>query len=455
MKLHVSPCGHFFQHEDGSPFFYLADTVWMLFNKLKEDDARTLFADRARKGFTVIQAVVFRDLFTPNTPNAYGVPPFASEEDMHAVRMNPEWIRYVVKLTHMAAEYGLVMGVLPTWGDKWNRHSNSAGPVIMDRDKAQAYGRFLSEALAECENVIWILGGDSPIHTQEEASIVTAMAEGIRSGASAERLMTFHPSGTGSSEIFHTAPWLDFNALQTSHHKPNIPGYLYIERLHAVQLSKPCIDMEPNYESSPMFIMRGRAEKPPYEPLFSAYDVRKSYYRTVLAGAAGFTYGCEPIRQLHRPGDPIHIFPYYKMPAWEDSLDDPGSGQLRLLCDLLTERSYFTRLPAQELFIPYNNYGAWPDRMAVGLSFAGGQNTDPVSHIGVARCSRGSYIMAYLPVRQVLNLNTSVLAGERMTVSEYDPENCCLIGRYECTNNGRYTVVPRRDLDTFYVLDAV
>jgi hypothetical protein len=44
--------------------------------------------------------------------------------------------------------------------------------------------------------------------------------------------MAFHPSGLGSSEMFYAAPWLDFNTLQTSHYKPNIPGYVHIERLY-------------------------------------------------------------------------------------------------------------------------------------------------------------------------------------------------------------------------------
>ncbi len=454
MSIRVSPCGHFFQKADGEPFFYLGDTVWMLFNKLKEEEARELFADRSRKGYTVIQSVVFRDLFTPNTPNAYGDTPFADEKDMVAVRMNPRWIAHVRKITSIAAEYGLIMGILPTWGDKWNEASNSAGPVIMDQDSARAYGRTLSDELADHENVIWILGGDSPILNQKHADIISAMAGGIRSGGSAGRLMTFHPSGMGSSEIFHAAPWLDFNALQTSHHKPNIPGYFHIERLYWNRLAKPCLDMEPNYEASPMFVMRGTEPHPNVEPLFSAYDVRKSLYRTVLAGAAGFTYGCEPIRQLYRRGDRVHIFSDYAMPTWREALSSPGSSQLGFLVKLLTERSYFTRVPAQELFLPLRRHGAWADSMATGMSFAGQENTDPVSHIRVARCSRGTYLLAYTPVRQVVTLDTSGLNGSAVTISLYDPERCELTDRYGGPNKGRCTIVPQRDLDTLIVVDA-
>ena len=435
MNVKVSECGHFFEYENGTPFFYLGDTVWMLFNKLDEAEAGILFSDRAKKGFTVIQAVVFRDLFTPNTPNSLGVRPFATEEDMRHVRMNPRWIEHVKRLIHTAAEYGLIVGVLPTWGDKWNEHSNSAGPVIMDQPRAKQYGRFLSDSLSDCENIIWILGGDSPIRSRHHIDTVSAMAEGIRSGGGGNHLMTFHPCGSESSELFHIAPWLDFNVIQSSHHRPNTPAYLEIERLYAKRPPKPCFDMEPNYESSPMFIMRKQSGEIPYEPIFSAYDVRKSYYRGVLAGAAGFTYGNEPIRQLHRRGDQIHIHSRYAMPTWQESLSDPGSAQLSMFIELLKTRSYFTRGPAQELIINQ-------------------QSSDPVSYITAAKCREGSYIIAYVPVRQVLNLDTSCIGSKRIQVSLYDPEGCELSYTYGRENNGHLMIVPERDLDTLVIIDA-
>ena len=455
MRTPVSASGHSFRNDDGSPFFYLADTVWMLFNKLTEQDARRLFEDRAAKGHTALESVVFGHRSEPNTPNVRGVKPYATAPHTRPVRRNQRWISYVVKLTQVAAEYGLIMGLLPTWGDKWNEHSNSAGPVIMDTASARDYCRFLSDSLGECDNVIWILGGDSPVQRQEYADTIRAMAEGVRSGASGGRLMTVHPSGMGSSDLFHAEPWLDFNSLQTSHYKPNIPGYLSIERLMTMQPAKPCLDMEPNYELSPMFVMYGGSRETSFTPTFSAYDVRKSYYRTVLAGAAGFTYGCEPIRQLHRTGDRVHVFERTDMITWDKALSAPGSAQLKLLPQILRERSYFTRVPAGELFLPLQQHGVWPDRMNVGIASAGQQNTDPASHISVARCTEGSYVMAYVPVRQLITLDTSGLTGSQVRVSLYDPDACENTHTWIESNAGHVRIVPERDLDTFVVIDSV
>ena len=41
-----------------------------------------------------------------------------------------------------AAELGLLIGMLPTWGDKWNRMW-AGGPEIFTPENAFAYGEFL------------------------------------------------------------------------------------------------------------------------------------------------------------------------------------------------------------------------------------------------------------------------------------------------------------------------
>lgn len=462
MSIGVSKGGHFFERGDGTPFFYLADTAWLLFNKLREEEIRDYFSDRAKKGFTVVQAVVFRDLHTPNTANAYGIRPFRTDEDMHAVRMNPEWIAYVARVVEIAREYDLVMTLLPTWGDKWNARSNSAGPVIMDKHSGRAYCRTLAEALKGHSNVIWALGGDSPVEEQGHIDIIRAMAEGLIEGGDRPHLITFYPRGIGTSAIFHSEDWLDFNALQSSHFKPNTPGYLYIERMFWEQPTKPCLDMEANYELMGLLTFGESSGEQirhtshlPYLPKFSAYDVRKSYYRTVLAGAAGFGYGCEPIRQVHRKGDRIHIWEDEQMPEWREGLSAPGSSQLSLLPRILLERSYSTRIPAQELFLPFRQFGAWPDRMSVGIDSVGQSNTDPASRISIARCSEGSYILCYIPVRNFVTIDASLIPTKECRISIFDPENLALLHSYKQGTARPIKIVPERDLDTFIVIDQI
>lgn len=439
-RLQASPNGRFLQYADGKPFFYLADTAWMLPNKLTEEEAHRLFADRSAKGFTVIQSLIFRDMFVPNSANVHGVKPFASEADMYAAKLNPKWLDWVVRITKMAAEHGLVMAWLPTWGDKWTKRNNSAGPVIFDKDsKAEAYGRDLSEALKECDNVIWVLGGDSDIETPAQADIMRAMARGLRSGASRGRLITFHPGGGKTSAIFSGEEWLDINTVQSGHGRLNNPNYRQVEALYDTLPTKPCLDIESNYERMPVGINRQNGIAPERRAFFDDYDIRRNYYRSVLAGAAGFAYGCEPIRQIYRSGDRSHAWDGQGIQTWEEGLAAPGSSQLQLLKRLLLKRSYFTRIPDTGLLRELEKGG----------------NDDPVSHIAVARCSAGGYIMVYVPIRQMLAIDISVLPAKQLLISEYDPEAGVQLHAWEIKNSGIYRHIPSRRLDTLLVIDAI
>jgi hypothetical protein len=174
---------------------------------------------------------------------------------------------------------------------------------------------------------------------------------------------------------------------------------------------------------------------PQYRAYFNDYDVRRSYYRSVLAGAAGFTYGCEAVRQMYRPGDRSHAWDGKGIPTWEEGLDAPGSSQLKLLKDVLLERSYFTRVPAQDVL----------------LESAGG---NPLAYTVAARCRAGRYILVYTPMRQMLTIDTSGIASHRLRVSVYDPEACACTHSWTCENGGQLHHIPARRLDTFIVIDA-
>src|SRR5688572_22216910 len=79
-RLKVSENKRFLVHADGRPFFYLGDTAWELFHRLNRPEVDTYFEDRAKKGFTVIQAVALAELDGLNTPNAYGHRPLVDND---------------------------------------------------------------------------------------------------------------------------------------------------------------------------------------------------------------------------------------------------------------------------------------------------------------------------------------------------------------------------------------
>ncbi len=123
---------------DGEPFFYLGDTAWGLFHRLDREDAALLLQDRAAKRFTVIQAVVLTETCEGLTvPNAYGHLPLL---DNDPTRPNEAYFEHVDAIVAQAEALGLTIGMLPTWGGKWNKKWG-VGPEIFTPANALTYGR--------------------------------------------------------------------------------------------------------------------------------------------------------------------------------------------------------------------------------------------------------------------------------------------------------------------------
>jgi len=140
-RLTVSPNRRFLVHADGSPFFWLGDTAWELFHRLTREEADFYLQKRAGQGFTVIQAVVLAELDGLRVPNAHGEIPL---EHLDPTQPREAYFRHVDWVIRRAAELGLYVGLLPTWGDKVNqRYDWAKGPEIFNETNARAYGKFL------------------------------------------------------------------------------------------------------------------------------------------------------------------------------------------------------------------------------------------------------------------------------------------------------------------------
>lgn len=144
-------------HEDGKPFFYLGDTAWELFHRLRREEADIYIRDRSAKGFTVVQAVVLAELDGLVIPNPYGDLPL---KDNDPTRPNESYFEHVDYIVETANAHGLYVGMLPTWGDEVNKKWG-VGPEIFTAENALIYGEFLGRRY-RYKDIIWILGGDRP-----------------------------------------------------------------------------------------------------------------------------------------------------------------------------------------------------------------------------------------------------------------------------------------------------
>jgi len=390
LPLRVAEDGRHLVDGEGRPFLYLADTAWQLFHRLTREEAVRYLDDRAAKGFTVIQAVVL-GLEGLDVPNAYGELGLIDHDPR---RPNPAYFAHVDWVVEQAAARGLVVGMLPTWGDVWHSRQNRPGPKVFDAANAGDYGRFIGRRYRG-RPVIFILGGDRNAETPEDYAIVRALAAGIEAEAP-ENLITYHPRGPGrSSDFFHQDTWLDFDMIQSSHTGRGADTGVNVEHDRGLQPAKPTLDGEARYEAV-IVDFYNRGADPALR--FDDYDVRLAAYRAMLAGAAGHTYGDNDVWQMWVPGREPAIG---ANTPWYQALDHPGAFQMGHLRRLFESRPWEKLEPAQGFVVD-------PKQPWAG-------------YVRAAVASDGSFAFIYSPRGEPIAVDQSRLGALDVTSWWFDP----------------------------------
>lgn len=303
----------------------------MLFYRLGWVETERYLADRAAKGFTVIQAVALAEL--PG-PDADGNFPLEDNDPLRPAA--PFWDRLGLVVDH-ANSLGLFVALLPTWGDRWNRGPGHHEEIFTPAN-ARAYGRWLGARFAQ-KGVIWVLGGDRPIETELHRLIIRGMAEGLGEGDGGRHLRTFHPrGGCSSADFVHEEAWLDFNMIQSGHCVNSLDTPWFVTRDLARTPVKPTLDGEPCYEDHPIM-------NPDWTPVaggsvrYNDWHVRRAAWRAVFAGACGQAYGAHSVWMMWDERRPVinHV-----RLTWKEALDLPGAFQMRHLKD------FILALPSQD-----------------------------------------------------------------------------------------------------------
>jgi hypothetical protein len=428
-RLQVSENRRFLVYEDGSPFFYLGDTAWELFHRLNREEAETYLQNRAEKGFTVIQAVVLAELNGLEDPNPYGHLPLMNNDPS---RPGEEYFQHVDWIVQKAEELGLFIGMLPTWGDKWNKKWG-VGPEIFTPENAELFGEWLAKRYRD-RAIIWIVGGDRPIESDGHRAIVTAMARGVRKGDQGAHLITFHPmGGQGSAEWFHDEDWLDFNMRQNGHEVNFAPRYALTRADYDRTPVKPVMDGEPIYEDHPIaFNAKDHGHS-------ISVDVRRPLYWDLFSGAFGHTYGHHSVWQMWTPGrQPING----PLMPWREAIDQPGAGQMQYGRCLMESRPFLTRIPDDSVIVPAQVPTAVP---GAGMK-----------RLVATRDSEGSYVMVYSPCGRPFQVRMDAISGSSVKAWWYNPRDGEAQAIGEFPNRGEREFSPPdkgEQLDWVLVLD--
>jgi Protein of unknown function (DUF4038)/Putative collagen-binding domain of a collagenase len=394
--LKVSDNKRFLVHEDGTPFFWLGDTAWELFHRLNREDAEKYLKNRAEKGFTVIQAVALAEFDGVRVPNPYNELPLDNNDP---TKPREAYFKHVDFVIDKAAELGLYIGFLPTWGDKLFKAGWGQGPEIFNAENARVYGKWLGNRYKNRKNLIWLLGGDRNPRDQKDIQVWQAMAAGIVEGVGGQNnaMMSFHPQPTanedgGSARWFHNDEWLDFNMLQNGHCRETDVWTKIQTNYHRLP-TKPTLDGEPIYEDHPVCFNAKELGTS------SAYDVRRYAYADLFAGAFGHTYGCHDIWQMYSPNREAVNGPHI---YWQEAMDLPGAKQMTYVRRLMESRPMLERVPDQSLLADLSK---------------------PLAGINLCATRGNGYAFVYAAKGNAFVLNMGKISGNKVVALWFDPRN--------------------------------
>lgn len=363
-QLAVSENGRYLVQNDGTPFLWLGDTGWGLFQKLTREDVDFYVKKRSEQGFSVIHAaVVHKNPFiVPELENIYGDKAFSNEALMSPAITEGnapndaeayDYWDHVDYVVDKANEYGLYLVFVPLFnmaeGDGYN---------LINSDNAYSYGKFLGERYKSKTNIIWCMGGDVLSDNEQRKAIWNVLAKGITESVTGEEdysktLMTYHVrGGHSSSDYFNDAPWIDFNMLQTWDSYTTIYGM--VSKDFNNQTTRPVLHGEGAYEDGPEY---------PTKPI-TPYKIRKQAYWATFAGGM-HTYGNTNVWSFGTNAK-------YVTEDWKKAVSSEGAKSMSVFQEFLKSINWWDFSPDQTVIVDGAGSG---DSLNVAMSSA---NTDQI-----------------------------------------------------------------------------
>jgi hypothetical protein len=342
MRIH--PSARAFAHADGTPVFWLADTVWAAPAHATLEEWQRYVSHRAAQGYNVMQINALPQWDASGPPLRKPFLETGGAEDL--TRPDPAYFDTLDRMVAIAADAGLIAAIVVVWFEN-TPADNEEWPIRVPRrgpftdETVRAFARYLV-ARYEAFAPVWIVSGDSGFRAPASVALYDAAAEAIVVASARPPMVTTHLNGaTAPFPELNARNWLDFTFFQSCHF---IDSADRARRYAAVARSfvprRPVLNSEPCYDS--VFVMgpaatgdgpvRWEAGASPERRRFGRKDVRRTSWVSVLSGAnAGISYGAHGTWPWHRDGQtygPMH----YGLPLdWQQALAlDSGEDMARL-----------------------------------------------------------------------------------------------------------------------------
>ena len=373
--LQISKNGRHFVDQFDSPFLMNADAGWMLFQKLRLEEARLYLANRKAKYFNTI----FLQLLPaePNDRNAYGEAPFLKQGDF--LTPNEKYFKYVDDLIREANHLGMVVALNPAWlgccRQNWFEVQYQNGA-----DKCRTYGQYLATRLKTHKNMVWLMGGDrDPLR---EEVVQRAMAEGIKAISPTQPVSYHAASSHSSTDVFSSESWLDFSMVYTYFRGKEGVWTQEMPQVYEVALNE--------YKKSPVKTFVLGESQYEDENVGNQQVVRRQAYWALLSGGSGHCYGSS-----------LWAFPN----NWRNVMNLPGALDMAFLHHI------FSRLPWELLRPDLKN-----EILVEGQGIYGSDDYAPVAVLPNNRMAA-----IYLPVGRTIRVDVGKIKGSSIRALWINP----------------------------------
>jgi len=159
----------------GTPFLHLADTPWMIFQKLTEAEAKEYMVRRREQGFTSQQVQLTGFL---GMTNLAGELPFAgTSPEQYFAQPNEKSFTHVDRIVEEARRQGMLLAIAPAWsgccGEGWAGKEKDGANSLKHR-RAVLESRPWWKLMPDVNNVVAVEGRGA-LATNDYA--VTALAD--------------------------------------------------------------------------------------------------------------------------------------------------------------------------------------------------------------------------------------------------------------------------------------
>lgn len=391
--IRVSSDDRSFVHDDGTPFFFLADTAWNGALLSTKEDWDKYIQTRAGQGFSAVQFVTTQWRAAPEGDLKKELAYTGTDK----IVINPVFFQRLDEKVATLNSSGLLAVPVMLWAIDGGSNPKVNPGVSLPDDQAILLARYMV-ARWGASKVAWILGGDGD-YRGAKADKWKRIGKAVF-GDIAHAPVTMHPGGMQWVwQEFADESWYGFVGYQSGHGDDDKTLKWQIDGPPAEDWMKlphrPFVNLEPCYENHVAYQSK--------KPITPELTRRAMYWSLLHTPTAGVTYGGHGVWGWDDGTKPPtdHAGTGTPMP-WQRALTMPGAEQMKHLSH------YFTSI----------DFGRLRPSPAVVVNQPGTQ--EPKRFIAAARTDQKDLLVLYVPEDRTVEVKLDMLPPSP-NVSWYNP----------------------------------